>query len=753
MKKLNQLFLIAGLVAVSMTVSCNKNETTIGTPVDIQIADVASSANGRTWYNGDQVKALFDNTMTTLTNKSADAEPALFKGVVKSETYSLVKAFYPAACFVAKGEGTTAQVSIPQSQEPQLTGADARADFWMATPLENLTIVGDETLSMEFHRASAILKLVLTDPDGNFSGKPVKSVSIDTKTQPITGSTIIDLSANGGLKCEGDCMATAKYSTSDFRINGENSALFALAPVTFADDDVITVMVSFADETQSIEIECGKVGLTALKAGEVTSVNVDVVKTFFKGSGTEEDPWLVSNFAELNSLQALVADEKSSGTFSTGYYKQTEDIVIPDGMSFAPIGSAELPFNGNYDGNGKCISGLNITDVENAALFGLVGKFEEGQGSKVEIKNVVVDGLAFEGKETDGHAAIIGAIAKGGEVILSNCSVKNSTIEGASCVAAIVAKIAGKATVDGCSVLNSGIFGSASNIGGIAGVINTAEAVAIKNCVVGSKCEVNGAKGQVGGILGFVGKGYVEAYVLVDNCAVYGIVRGGTQIIGGIVGGASADLTSGEVVKAGGLTVIANCLFQGKEISTAYTSDANAFMGGIVGLSSRTADTAEDAASRGMSVHIINCFTRPEKVIAKVGPNTARWSFGGIAGGMFAGVHIWNCWSDITVDKMELYDGNVAYGSITTQMQPNTTGNAADYCFGLIKLKNSGSGVITAENSEVVTAEQVTNGYLLDKLNGGASAYAGGKAEVSAWVAGNDGCPVISGIPSDPEQK
>lgn len=753
MKKSNHLFLIAGLVLVSMTVSCNKNESTIGTPVDIWIAGDASSADGRTWHNGDQVKALFDNTMTTLTNRSADAEPALFKGVVKSEKYSLVKAFYPAACFVAKGEGTTAKVSIPQSQEPQLTGVDARADFWMATPLENQTICGGETLSMNFHRASAILKLVLADPDGNFSGKPVTSVSIDTKTRPVTGTSVIDLSANGGLTCEGDCMATAKYSTSDFKVNGENSAFFALAPVTFADDDVITVMVSFADETRSVEIECGEAGLKALKAGEITSVTVDVIKTFFKGSGTEEDPWLIGNFADLNTMQALVADEKSSGVFSAGYYRQTADIVIPDGMSFAPIGSAELPFNGVYDGDGKSISGLNITDVENAALFGLVGKFEEEQDSKVEIRNVVVDGLAFEGKETDGHAAIVGAIAKGGEVVLSNCSVRNSRIEGASCVAAIVAKVAGKATIEGCSVINSGVFGSASNIGGIAGVTSTADAVVIENCVVGSKCEVNGAKGQVGGILGFVGKGFVEASVRVDKCAVYGIVRGGTQIIGGIVGGASADLTSGEVVKAGGQTVISNCLFQGKEISTAYTSDANAFMGGIVGLSSRTADTAEEATSRGMSVHIINCVTRPEKVIAKVGPNTGRWSFGGIAGGMFAGVHIWNCWSDITVDRMELSEGNVAYGSITTQMQPNTTGNAADYCFGLIKLKNSGSGVITADNSEVIAAESLTNGDLLAKLNGGAGAYTGGKAEVSAWVAGNDGCPVISGIPSDPEQE
>lgn len=753
MKKIQQLFLIAGLAVASMAISCNKNESDIGCPVDIQIADVASSANGRTWHKGDQVKALFDNTMTTLTNKSADAEPALFKGVVKSEKYSLVKAFYPAACFVAKGEGATAQVSIPQSQEPLLTGVDDRADFWMATPLESQTIKGGETLSMDFHRASAILKLVLADPDGNFSGKHITGVSIDTKTKPITGSSIIDLSANGGLRCEGECLATAKYNTSDFRINGANAALFALAPASFSSEDVISVIVSFADETVSAEIECGKAGLTALKAGEVTSVTLDIIKTFFKGSGTEDDPWLISNFAELNTLHDLVASEKSSKTFSTGYYKQTADIVIPDGMNFSPIGDSEHPFNGSYDGNGKSISGLKISDVENAALFGLVGKFEEGQGTKVDIKNVVVDGLAFEGKETDGHAAIVGAIAKGGEVALSNCTVKNSTIEGASCVAAIVAKIGGKATVQGCSVINSGIFGSASNIGGVAGVTNTAEAVVIKNCVVGSKCEVNGAKAQVGGILGFVGKGYVDAYVLVDNCAVYGIVRGGTQIIGGIVGGASADLTSGEVVKAGGLTVIANCLFQGKEIATAYTSDANAFMGGIVGLSSRTADTAEAATDRGMSVHIINCFTRPGKVISKVGPNTARWSFGGIAGGMFAGVHIWNCWSDVTTDKMELFAGNVAYGSITTQMQPNNTGNAADYCFGLIKLKNSGSGVITADNSEVITVEQLTNGYLLGKLNGGVSAYAGGKAQASAWVAGADGCPVISGIPSDPEQK
>lgn len=90
-----------------------------------------------------------------------------------------------------------------------------------------------------------------------------------------------------------------------------------------------------------------------------------------KGSGTEKDPYLVSNADELFEVR----NELSA------YYKQVDDIDLTafiqednPKLGWSPIGTTALPFTGTYDGGNKTITGLYINREtnDNIGLFGVV---------------------------------------------------------------------------------------------------------------------------------------------------------------------------------------------------------------------------------------------------------------------------------------------------------------------------------------------------------------------------------------------
>lgn len=124
-----------------------------------------------------------------------------------------------------------------------------------------------------------------------------------------------------------------------------------------------------------------------------------------QGTGTERDPYLVSNADELfevrNDLNA--------------YYKQTEDIDLGDWLKengtdqgWAPIGTSAYPFCGHYDGNMKIIKGLYIKRPTSS----YVGFFGFVQGAN--IKNMAFVNPKIEGGENVG--TIIGLLHYAGVV-------------------------------------------------------------------------------------------------------------------------------------------------------------------------------------------------------------------------------------------------------------------------------------------------------------------------------------------------
>ena len=122
---------------------------------------------------------------------------------------------------------------------------------------------------------------------------------------------------------------------------------------------------------------------------EVTAtVNVDQAQADFAGgSGTEDDPYLIADAHQLNNVRKyLDAHFQLLGDIDLDVAPYNQD------KGWEPIGTSASPFNGNFDGNRKVISGLYINrgDENYIGLFGYAG--EEAILHNVRLEDVSVTG-------------------------------------------------------------------------------------------------------------------------------------------------------------------------------------------------------------------------------------------------------------------------------------------------------------------------------------------------------------------------
>lgn len=74
----------------------------------------------------------------------------------------------------------------------------------------------------------------------------------------------------------------------------------------------------------------------------------------FYGEGTSESPYLISTYLDLEQLRNYVNSDNKE--YSTACYRQTCDIVFPDGIKWNPIGKLKegILFSGEYNGDMPC---------------------------------------------------------------------------------------------------------------------------------------------------------------------------------------------------------------------------------------------------------------------------------------------------------------------------------------------------------------------------------------------------------------
>ncbi len=227
----------------------------------------------------------------------------------------------------------------------------------------------------------------------------------------------------------------------------------------------------------------------------------------FAGSGTEEDPYQISNKEELEKMRDLMNNTVLNPMFTYAYYIQTADIDLENEV-WMPIGcfyeddtsttiSNYAIFRGHYDGNCHKITGLNVSNTR--YYSGLFGRVTRGT-----ILNLSVSGSV---SGTNCVGGIVGELGYGG--LIQNCDF-TGTVSGTTLVGAILGKAHGGCTISSCY----------------------------------ANAEISASDGMAGGLVGqiLVGQHKNSADGLVENSYFAGTVTG-TQS-GGIAGAATIDTVS-----------------------------------------------------------------------------------------------------------------------------------------------------------------------------------------------------------------
>lgn len=215
----------------------------------------------------------------------------------------------------------------------------------------------------------------------------------------------------------------------------------------------------------------------------------------FQGSGTESDPYLITNAEELKAMRDLVNSTYFNPTYGHAYYIQTEDITLQQNEPWIPIGLGYNDENGQigmgsynyktrmfygvYDGNQHNI--YNLIANKNYKYSGMFGYV---RGEQAVIKNLAVEGLIYT-KESSSGGGCAGGIAGG---------------------------LHYGATIENCAFIGN-ITGNTS-AGGITGTIWMGGT--IKNCYHLGECYSNDATGGISGVVQFGNATTVKA--LIENC-------------------------------------------------------------------------------------------------------------------------------------------------------------------------------------------------------------------------------------------
>ncbi|MDH8679903.1 ZmpA/ZmpB/ZmpC family metallo-endopeptidase-related protein, partial [Fusibacter bizertensis] len=232
----------------------------------------------------------------------------------------------------------------------------------------------------------------------------------------------------------------------------------------------------------------------------------ELVMTYveYSGTGTVDDPYLVRSLQDLINIKNDLS----------GDYLLLSDIDL-NGIDWEPIGTVELPFRGTFNGNGKILRNLKISQqaMTYVGLFGYIGG---GSVKNLTIENADVSGDTYVG-------AIVGYATEENKLI-ENCHVKNGQVSGMSNVGGVVGRLY-KGYVENSSY--TGIVNGESNVGGFAGYVSS------KISDSWFDGEVTGISQRVGGFIGQF-SGFNGSY-RVERCYATGKVTG-KQSVGGFIG-------------------------------------------------------------------------------------------------------------------------------------------------------------------------------------------------------------------------
>ena len=280
---------------------------------------------------------------------------------------------------------------------------------------------------------------------------------------------------------------------------------------------------------------------------EITETGLVIKEKTLAGAGTEENPYLISNVAELVFFRDKVNSGDTKYNAPGVWVALAADIDLAGTTWTEGIGDGHnWSFDGNFDGQGHTIKNLTIAPYADANKYLCGGLFGYIYGNvtikDLTIENATVEFAGEEGKEYFNVGVLVGfANNNGGKANISGITVKGDIkvdAPNAYGVGAIVGySYREMGTIANCKVeANAGSYIKGhSFVGGITGYSYTGAAIA--DCSV-KNIAITATKYSVGGIAGITGANTTvsNCYVDVENVTVNGEAN-----VGNVVGAISAD--------------------------------------------------------------------------------------------------------------------------------------------------------------------------------------------------------------------
>ena len=275
-----------------------------------------------------------------------------------------------------------------------------------------------------------------------------------------------------------------------------------------------------------------------------TAVLADEMETmpaYSGGSGTEDDPWLISSAADLQLLANTINNGNAAGfdadctdngdgipgNYHGYYFRQTKDLDLSSIESWDPIGySGSCYFAGHYDGGGYTISNATSTGKKDTDGFATAGIF--GWVAFGSVKNLTVKNADFLAAGDNNMSYAGGVLAVAYSCTVENCSAYNSKIESQrnpnnSNFAGGITGIALCSSFEKCAsvgnTIRHGSFGGGF-IGSLDGGDSNFTNCYVANCIVTGDSDTGAMSTLSGGFLG----ASEDGNAILNSCFVYDCV-------------------------------------------------------------------------------------------------------------------------------------------------------------------------------------------------------------------------------------
>ncbi len=373
---------------------------------------------------------------------------------------------------------------------------------------------------------------VTTDPLGHAYGEIVYSWADDNSS--CTANAVCANDASHVIN-ETATVSSILLNVSATKVTYTYNAVFASegleaqtkvieADVTLANNIATINAPAIAGRTASHEyVKFGFHDAAATYGFTIYYSEVDVwdgtsVSESLQGSGTAEDPYLISSGADLAYIAKVVNDAAAStANFSGKYFKMTKSIDLNGNELMIGSYSGSKVFHGFFDGNNCAIKGINATQ----SLFGM-------------LKNGYIKNLSTYGSVTTTEKKGVAGVVS----YVSGATVENVTnyanVTGVQQVAGVVGWLESNTTTFANNCVNYGnVVATSYQIGGVAGFAKGT----LTNCTNFGDVSSSGS-----GYIGGVGGATKDAKGSRSGCVNYGNVSG-TDYVGGVFGQITATTT------------------------------------------------------------------------------------------------------------------------------------------------------------------------------------------------------------------